>query len=202
MIGVLTADDTLIAREGWKKILETVDDIEVIGEATSAQGTPIEVLEAQPDVLLMDLKWYEDETAGAAAIAEIKRESPQTKVVAITAYPNLISEARRAGAEAALPKGFSKSELVNTIRVVYELESFPPPASEIGPAEELSEREKQVLSLIAQGLTDKGIASRLTIAESTAKNHVANILGKLDAANRTQAVAIGFQIGILKRESS
>jgi DNA-binding NarL/FixJ family response regulator len=199
-IKILLADDTLIAREGWKKILETVDDIEVIGEATTAQETPIKVKELRPDILLTDLKWFEDETAGVAAIAQIRRESPQTKVVAITAYPHLIAGARRTGAEAALPKGFSKSELVATIRAVYKLESIPLRTPGVQICNGLSDRETEMLTLMAQGLTDKEIASRLTIAESTAKNHVANILRKLDAANRTQAVAIGFQKGILKRE--
>lgn len=201
-IRVVIADDTLIAREGWKRILETVGDIEVVGEAITAQETPKKVRELQPDVLLMDLKWFDDKSAGAAAIARIKRESSQTKVVAVTAYPELIAEARRVGAEAALRKGFSKTELVDTIRAVHELESFPPPAAGVEVADELSDREREVLTLMAQGLTDKEIASKLTIAESTAKNHVANILSKLDAANRTQAVAIGFQQGILTRESS
>jgi len=201
-IRVLIADDTLIAREGWKTILETVEDIKVIGEATTAHETPKRVREFQPDVLLMDLKWFDDESAGAAAIAQIKRESPQTRIVAITAYPHLTADARRAGAEAALPKGFSKLELVDMIRAVHELESFPSPAAPVQVADELSDREREVLILLARGLTDKEIASELFIAESTAKNHVANILGKLDAANRTQAVAIGFQRGILKGESS
>jgi two-component system response regulator DevR len=202
IIRVMIADDTLIAREGWKRILDTVEDIEVIGEATTAHETPKKVQRLQPDVVLIDLKWFEDESAGTAAIERIKHESPQTKVVAVTAYPNLIADARSAGAEAALPKGFSKSELVDTIRAVHELESFPLPAARVEVADELSDREKEVLALLAQGLTDKETASKLTIAESTAKNHVANILRKLDAANRTEAVAIGFQRGILKRGSS
>ena len=193
IIRVVIADDTLIAREGWKKILETVEAIEVIGEATTAHETPGMIRRLQPDVLLMDLKWLEDESAGISAIAQIKRESPLTKIVVITAYVNLIADARRAGAEAALPKGFSKSELVDTIRAVHELEDFPSPVTRSEAAGELSDREMEVLTLLAQGLTDKAIASDLHIAESTAKNHVASILNKLNAANRTEAVAIGFQ---------
>jgi DNA-binding NarL/FixJ family response regulator len=118
-IKVLLADDTLIAREGWKKILEPLEDVEIVGEATAAQETLAKVKDFQPDVVLMDLMWFEDETAGAAAIARIKQESPQTRVIAITAYRRLIAGARRAGAEAALPKGFSKSELVGHLLRAY-----------------------------------------------------------------------------------
>lgn len=123
-IRVLLADDTLIAREGWKKILETEEGIEVIGEAITAQEVPQKVRELQPDVLLMDLKWFEDESAGAAAIAKVNQVSHQTKVVAITVYPHLIADARKVGCEAALPKGFSKVELVGTIRAVSNLDGF------------------------------------------------------------------------------
>ncbi len=124
-IKVLIADDTLIARAGWKRILETEEHIRVVGEATTAPEIPKKVLHLHPDVLLIDLKWFEDETAGPAAIAQVKRISPQTKVVAVTVYPHLVADARRAGAEAVLPKGFSRSELVRTILAVHQLEKLP-----------------------------------------------------------------------------
>src|SRR6187397_3195582 len=114
-IRVLIADDTLIAREGWKRILETTDDMEVVGEAKKAVETIRKVKELEPDVLIMDLKWFGDETAGWATIREIKQESG-VKIIAVTAYENLIREARLAGADSALLKTFTRDELLEEIR--------------------------------------------------------------------------------------
>jgi DNA-binding NarL/FixJ family response regulator len=197
-IKVLLADDTLIAREGWKKILTTEDDLTVVGEVSVAQETLHKVRELQPDVLLMDLKWFDDENAGTSAIAQIKREAPDIKVVAITAYTDLVPGARKAGAEAVLPKGFSKAELVDTIRAVHQLASFPLVAEPLQLAEPLSAREQEVLALMAKGMTSREIALQLSISMSTAKNHVRSVIGKLGATNRAQAVAIGFERGMLK----
>jgi|GEM_PF-1095676 len=203
-IKVLLADDTLIAREGWKKILLTEEDIEVVGEVTIAQDALPKLRVLKPDVLLMDLKWFDDETAGISAITQIKHEAPATKIVAITAYTDLVPGARRAGAEVVLPKGFSKAELFDSIRSVYLLESFPAPsevaqtADQLSAIDTLSERERAVLLLMSKGMGDKEIVEALHISRSTAKNHAANIMGKLGAINRAQAVAIGFERGLLK----
>ena len=198
IITVLLADDTLIAREGLKKILTMERDITVVGEVTIAQETLGKVRELRPDILLMDLKWFDDENAGASAIAQIKREMPATKVVAITAYTDLVPSARKAGAEAVLPKGFSKAELIETIRAVHQLASFPLVSEPPQLFEALSLREQEVLALMARGMTDKDIGQSLSISTSTAKNHVRSIMGKLGAINRAQAVAIGFERGLLK----
>src|SRR5262245_41359132 len=104
-IRVLLADDTLIAREGWTKILETEEDIDVVGTAFTATDTLYKVDLLRPDVLLMDLNWFHDEHAGAETIARIKQQIPQTKIIAITVYPELIPQARHVGADTALPKG-------------------------------------------------------------------------------------------------
>lgn len=198
VITVLLADDTLIAREGWKKILMTEPDIVVMGEVIIAQETLHKVHDLRPDVLLMDLKWFDDENAGVSAIAQIKREAPATKVVAITAYTDLVPGARKAGAEAVLPKGFSKAELIDTIRAVHQLASFPLISELPQLAEPLSPREQEVLALMAKGMTDREIAGQLYISTSTAKNHGRSIMGKLGAINRAQAVALGFERGLLK----
>lgn len=198
-IKVLVADDTLIAREGWKRILETEESIEVIGEAITAQEVLQKVRELRPNVLLMDLKWFDDESAGQTAIAQIKQEFPEIKAIAVTAYANLVAGARKAGAEAVLPKGFSKLELVELIRTIHGLKSFPPPTEESQTVDELSSREIEILTLMAEGLKDKEIAKRLSISMSTAKKHAASIISKLRVANRAQAVAIGFEKGLLKR---
>ncbi len=195
---VLLADDTLIAREGWKTILETADDIQVVGEAVSAQETTRRVLELAPDVLLMDLKWFGDPTAGWSAIGEIKRSHPQVKIIAITAYEDLIADARRVGADAALLKTFSREELLGLIReLTSREEGFPAAEPEHTPLDALSPREREVLTLLADGYSDREIADALTIAESTAKNHVTNIRSKLGAKNRTQAAKLAREFGLV-----
>jgi DNA-binding NarL/FixJ family response regulator len=198
-IRVVLADDTLIAREGWRKILETEDDIEIVGEVTVPQETLQKVRTLRPDVLLMDLRWWEDDSAGISAIAHVKHDIPGTKIVAITNYNHLVAGARRAGAEAVLPKGFSRSELLDTIRALRHVSSFPVPVESGVADEQLSEREYQVLALMAKGLIDKEIAVQLNVAPGTVKGHIRNIFSTLGASNRAQAVAIGFERGIIRK---
>lgn len=197
-IKILLADDTLIAREGWKRILETASDMEVVGEAKSAVETKRKVRELQPDVLLMDLLWFGDESAGWSVIREIKQES-KVKIIAVTAYENLIRDARLAGADSALLKTFTLEELLTEIREqASQPQSDPPPFPPVGKAEVLTKRELQVLALLREGHSDKDIARLLSIAKATAKNHVKNILGKLNAKNRTQAVLLAREMGYLR----
>lgn len=197
-IKVLLADDTLIAREGWKKILETANDIEVVGDAKTAAETLRKVKELRPMVLLMDLKWFGDETAGWSAIRQIKQEY-KVKVIAVTAYESLIKDARLAGADSALLKTFTREELLDEIR---EQASQPEDLSVSSPLtpmrENVTDRELQVLKLMSEGHRDKEIANLLGIAPTTAKNHVKSILEKLNAKNRTQAVSLAREIGLLK----
>jgi DNA-binding NarL/FixJ family response regulator len=197
-VRVLLADDTLIAREGWKRILETANDIEIAGEARSAAETKRKVKELQPDVLLMDLLWFGDESAGWAAIREIKQEH-RVKIIAVTAYENLIRDARLAGADSALLKTFTREELLDEIREqASRPENDPIWIKPIAKSEALSERELQVLTLLGDGNRDKEIAQLLGIAPTTAKNHVKSILEKLNAKNRTQAVSLGREMGLLR----
>jgi DNA-binding NarL/FixJ family response regulator len=189
-ITVVLADDTLIAREGWKRVLETSEEIKVIGEAiTASQATKI-AIELKPQVMLMDLKWFGDDTAGWMAIKEIKKDSPEVKIVAVTAYENLIRDARLAGADSAMLKTFTRQELLDEI-----LEQASRPETSIAPVftvsrKNLTNRELEVLKLMADGHRDKEIAAVLKIAPTTAKNHVKSILEKLGAKNRTQAVSL------------
>lgn len=124
-IRVLLADDTLIAREGWKRILESEPDIQVVGEAITAPEAQQKARELAPDVVLMDLKWFDEEEAGAAAIAELKQSAPHIRVIAITVYARLIADARKVGADATLPKGFSRAELLSAIRAVHRTGGAP-----------------------------------------------------------------------------
>lgn len=199
-IRVLLADDTLIAREGWKRILEFANDIDVVGEATKHHEVVRLVEDLSPDVILMDLKWFGDETAGASTIRQIKTAFPEVKVIAITAYEHLIRDARGAGADDALTKTFSREELTALIRDVASrvLKTNEKDENSFGfPATALSDREREVLTLLQEGYTDKAIALQLQIAENTVKNHVKNILSKLGAQNRTQAVRNARERGLL-----
>ena len=197
-IKVLVADDTLIAREGWKRILETESDLEVVGEATTAQEVLALILDTEVDILLMDLMWFGDESAGWTTIQSVKKEYPRVKIIAVTAYENLISEARSKGADAALQKTFTREELIKLIRALAAQpeESFTPFPTH-HTIEKLTRRELEVLKLIKEGLRDKEIASKLSIAPTTAKNHVKRILEKLEASNRTQAVEIARESKML-----
>jgi DNA-binding NarL/FixJ family response regulator len=146
--------------------------------------------------------WFDDERAGIEAIHRLTGEVPETKVVAITIYPHLIEKAREAGALAALTKEVPKRQLIEEIRSVHALSPSPLPSSQaaipfVTPVEELTKRELEVLALLAEGKTDREIAYDLGIAESTAKNHVGNILGKLNVPNRAGAVAAGYQLGLI-----
>ncbi len=197
-IRVLLADDTLIAREGWKRILETDDAMQVVGEATSAQETPRKVQELDPDVLLIDLKWYGDPTAGWSAIKEIKKANTRVKVIATTAYEELIPDARRAGADAALSKTFTREGLLGLIReLAARQEGFPTLEPQPTLLNILTPRECEVLRLLAEGRTDREIAEALTIAQSTARGHVRSVFSKLGVTNRIQAAKAARDFGFI-----
>jgi NarL family two-component system response regulator LiaR len=196
-ISILIADDHEHERAGLREILEPVEGLHVMGEADTAQLAVKIVQESRPDVVIMDLVWYGDYTAGIAAIEQIKQRVRETKIVAITVYPKLIEKARQAGADIALSKEFSKAQLVSAIRSAHQLPGFPMPSKVSVEADLLTNREKQVLALVAEGKTDQAIAFELGVAVGTAKKHIGNIMRKLNASNRTEAVAIAYEKKLL-----
>jgi len=113
---VLIADDHLAERQGIARVLSSAEDIEVIGQVGEIDLVVDEIRRTRPDVVLMDLKWNEDEEAGIKATTQIKQLLPGIRVIAISVYDHLIPEALKAGADAALAKGFSRGELLQTIR--------------------------------------------------------------------------------------
>lgn len=204
-ISILIADDTEIAREGVRRLLAGAPDIRVVDEASTIYEAVRKTRELRPHVLLIDLKWSGDDRAGAYAIEYLSRNSPQTKIIAITVYDELIPIARQKGAHLAITKDFSRTELQAQIRELHRSPSLPlpyEPCSEAPATEPLTEREMEVLTLLAEGMADRQIARELTIAENTAKTHVASILAKLRADNRTQAVIIALRTGILGIDSN
>ena len=201
-IRIMIADDTDIAREGLERILAAETDLEIVGEGATLHETIRKAHELRPDILILDLKWFADESAGIEAIKRLKEEVPETKVIAITIYPHLVQQAKSAGALSALNKEVPKGQLIEEIRSVYALPlPLPPPPQVVTPPttrlEELTKRELEVLALMAEGKTDKEIAEALGVAESTAKNHVGSILGKLNVPNRAGAVAAAYQLGLV-----
>lgn len=116
VIRVLIADDHLTERQGIAKVLNSAEDILVVGQVGRIELVPDEVRQRQPDVVLMDLKWEDDERAGITATTELKQRYPAMRVIAISVYDHLIPEALKAGADAALLKGFSGEELLQAIR--------------------------------------------------------------------------------------
>ena len=138
----------------------------------------------------MDLRWFGDDTAGQAAIRDIKFLSDDTKIIAITAYENLIQGARMAGADAALTKTFTREELLSLIEIIAARDNGVLPSELPNVPNELTPRELEVLKHLSKGHSDKDIAKILGIETTTVKNHVKNLREKLGAKNRTQAVNI------------
>jgi DNA-binding NarL/FixJ family response regulator len=199
-ITVLIADDHVHERMGLRQLLSLVEGIEVIGEAASAHEAVRIAIAQRPDVVLMDLRWYGDNTAGISAIRRIKTEAPEVRILAATDFPEeLIEPARKAGADMAVGKDYLVSPQALEARIRDTLASpyLPPPDEPL--LEPLTERELEVLRLMAQGKTNLQIARHLQLAEGTVKKHVANIQGKFGAESRSGAVAAAFERGILRR---
>lgn len=200
-ISVLIADDRELDRRGMKAMLQTESKrIEIIEVFPKAEvEIPHLVQKYKPMVLLLDLDWNDDYGTGVLRdLPAWKRNYPETRIVCVTNFPELIPEAQRKGADAALSKGFSIDQIVATI---FAVANDPPKmsAEETVEYHDLTERELDVLRLIAQDMGDKEIANYYTISIYTIKHHVAAIIRKLEAQSRTGAVAKAYEMGILKR---
>jgi DNA-binding NarL/FixJ family response regulator len=199
-IRVLIADDHGVVRRGLRGFFELLDDMEIVGEAEDGQRA-VELTEALgPDVVLMDLVMPGMD--GIGATTEIKARFPDVEVVALTSFieEERVTAALEAGATGYLLKDADADDVANAVRRAHagEVHLDPQVARLLAqrirsrrPAEELheplTEREREVLSLVAKGRSNKEIATELAITERTARTHVSNILGKLDLASRTQA---------------
>lgn len=207
MVRILIADDHPIVRDGLRAVLSTQADFAVIGEAESGAQVLQQVVQLQPDVLLLDLEMPGGD--GVATLQQLTQTDAAVRVIIFTAFDtdDRIVEALRAGAKGYLLKGAPRAELFNAIRVIHGGGSLLQPviASKLigrltqptHSPETLTPREREVLALIAQGLPNKEIAERLVITERTVKFHASAILGKLGATNRTEAVALARQQNIL-----
>jgi NarL family two-component system response regulator LiaR len=214
MIRVLIVDDHPLVRQGIRAFLEALEDIEVIGEATSGKAAIQLAKEHVPDVVLMDLMMPEMD--GVEATRRVKEISPRSHIVMLTSYHDdeHIFPALRAGALSYLLKDVGLEQLANAVRTAAkgEVTLHPQVASRVirelhGPKDltpnlftELTEREMDVLKHIAEGLSNADIAQKLTISEYTVKGHVSNILSKLHLSDRTQAAVLAWRQGVVKRE--
>jgi DNA-binding NarL/FixJ family response regulator len=210
-IRVILADDHAVVRRGLRGFFELLDDIEIVGEAENGREAVDAVDALTPDVVLMDLLMPGMD--GIAATAEIKRHWPEVEVVALTSFieEERVTAALEAGATGYLLKDADADDVALAVRRAYAGEVHLDPqvarmlatrirsrhAPSLPDHEPLTERELEVLGLVAKGHANKEIAARLGITERTARTHVSNILGKLDLASRTQAALWAVEHGIV-----
>jgi DNA-binding NarL/FixJ family response regulator len=192
-ITVFVADDHEFVVSGIIKLLSYASgEVRVVGQANSAQEAVSQVLVLKPDVVLMDMQYYNDAEEGATAIRQIRAAAPQTSILAMTAYDDLIEVAKRAGAHIATHKNNISSlpALKQRIRDAYLALRLPRPKANL--VETLTPREHDVLGLMCEGLQDKEIAERLSLSVKTVKHHNREIYGKLGVGNRSEAVAFAL----------
>lgn len=214
-IRILLVDDQTMFREGLKTLLSVQTDFDVVGEAVDGEQALQKTATLKPDVILMDLRM--PVLDGVAATQQIHRNYPYSRVIILTTFDEdeYIFEGLRAGALGYLLKDAASDQLFEAIRLAARGESFLQPsvatkllsqfarlADQIprqtsSLAEPLSERELEVLRLVALGNSNREIAAKLYIAEGTVKNHITNILNKLEVSDRTQAAMRARELGLL-----
>jgi two-component system, NarL family, response regulator LiaR len=214
LVSILIVDDHEVVRNGIRSYLETIKDFDVLGEAESGEKAVRMVSELIPDIVLLDL--IMPGMDGVETTRQIKKISPRTQVVVLTSYHEdvHIFPALKAGAISYILKDMKMEKLADALQraVRHEVTLHPLVAERVlrnirgddseEPAlfTELTERELDVLRLIAKGMTNSQIAVNLVISENTVKGHVSNILSKLHLADRTQVAVYAWQRGIVNRE--
>ena len=201
-IRILIADDHLVVRIGLRSMIDTQPDMNVIAEAANGREAVALFRDHQPDVTLIDLRM--PVMGGVEAVGVIHEEFPDARIIVLTTYDGdeNIYRALQGGARAYLLKDIPREEFLDDIRAVYQGQYCIPPAvaarlAQRIPGPELSARELEVLKLIVEGMSNKEIASALSITESTVKNHVNSILSKLNVKDRTQAATTALRRGIV-----
>jgi DNA-binding NarL/FixJ family response regulator len=214
-ITIVIVDDHAVVRQGLRAYLNAIPGIDVVAEADSGKLAVKLAAEFIPDVVLMDLVM--EGMDGVEATRQVKNVSPRSQVVVLTSYhqDEHIFPALQAGAISYILKDIKMEELAEAVhraargeatlhprvaaRVIQEIHG--PRKAELNPFTELTERELDVLKLIAKGMSNSQIAEQLVITENTVKGHVSNILSKLHLADRTQAAVYAWQQGIVRRTS-
>ena len=214
-ITILLVDDHEVVRQGVRAYLDALPDLAVVGETGSGEEAAHLAAELAPDVILMDLVMPGID--GIEATRKVKSASPRTQVVVLTSYhqDEHIFPALRAGAISYILKDVKMDDLAEAVRRAAQGEATLNPhvaarviqevhgarQAEVNPFTELTEREMEVLRVIADGMSNSEIAEQLVISENTVKGHVSNILSKLHLADRTQAAVYAWREGIVRRET-
>ena len=214
MIRVLVADDQALVRAGLRMILDAESDIVVVGEAGGGSGAVTNAQALTPDVVLMDIRMPDIDGIEATRRIVSNEESPRVLVLTTFDLDEYVYEALRAGASGFLLKDAPEDQLLAAIRVVAGGGSMFAPtvtrrliqefAERSGPSEpptaveELTDREREVLTLIARGLSNAEIAEQLVVTDHTTKSHVSSILGKLGLRDRIQAVVLAYETGLVQ----
>lgn len=208
-IRVFVADDHAVVRKGIEALIATEEGMEVAGTAANGEEAVVRVANSNPDVILLDLQMPRKD--GIEAIAEIKQADPRARILVLTSFSDddKVFAAIKAGALGYILKDASPHELLAAIRNVHAGRSSLDPKialtlihelskpSKLPPTEEpLTEREMEILKLVARGLSNQQIAEEFVISERTARTHISNILAKLHLANRTQAALYALRQGI------
>jgi two-component system, NarL family, response regulator LiaR len=209
LIRILITDDHAVVREGLRTLISSEPGMTIVGEAVDGVEAVLKARSLRPDVVLLDLVM--PRKGGIEAIEEIKRDNPQARILVLTSFAedDKVFPAIRKGAQGYLLKDSSPDELLQAIRHVYRGETSLHPTiarkliqeinqpSDLPPSEEpLTEREVEVLRLVARGLSNQEIADELVVSERTVRTHVSNILSKLHLANRTQAALYALKEGL------
>jgi len=213
-ITVLIVDDHTIVRQGLRTLLELMDDIDVVGEAATGKAGVEAAARLRPDVILMDLVMPEMD--GIAATRQIRSLGIGTRVIALTSFAEdeKIIPAIQAGATSFLLKDVSPGDLVEAIRAAHRGEArlhpnvarklmdqvASQPSTVPSPGSDLTERELEVLKLVARGMNNRDIASELVISEKTVKTHISSLLSKLNLDDRTQLAIFALKKGIAETQ--
>jgi NarL family two-component system response regulator LiaR len=213
IIRVMVVDDHPVVRRGMKSLLEEEEDIELVGEAVNGRDALEKVELLKPDVILMDLVM--PEMSGIEAIEKINASHPDIRILVMTSFAadDKVFPSIKAGALGYMLKDSDPEDLIRMIRQVYrgELSIHPTIARKViqelnRPAKEpltpspITEREEEILQLLAQGMDNQDIAARLVVRDATVRTHVSNILRKLQLANRVQATLYALRTGLTSLE--
>lgn len=197
-IKVLIADDHAVVRAGLATLLGTEDDIEVVAQAKNGNEAISKALETHPDVVIMDLRMPEMD--GAEATVELLRQLPEAKVLVLTSFGEAdgVAHALESGAAGAITKTAEDAELVSVVRRVAAGGEYVSPEikkmlHDNPPVPKLTPRQREILGYMVKGLTNRDIATLLSIREDTVEEHVNLLLAKIDATNRTEAVSIAMR---------